>query len=71
LLHLASPDATVRRRAIDALTLAALVAGDTAPALELLREGRARERFPKLAEVYDDAVRVLEAFDGKPVEVGG
>lgn len=71
LLQLASPDATVRRHAIDALTLAAMVAGDVDPALALLKEARDRERFPQLAKVYDEAAGVLRAFDGEPLEVGG
>jgi hypothetical protein len=69
LLHLASPDATVRRQAIDALTVAALVAADTTPALELLGEARRRERFPKLAETLDEAIRALQGVGGGPAEL--
>jgi hypothetical protein len=71
LLHLASPDALVRREAVASLTLAAMVCGDADPALELLGEARRRERFPKLSENIDDAVRVLKAFAGEAVELGG
>jgi hypothetical protein len=70
LLHLASPDALVRREVVGSLTLAAMVCGDAAPALELLGEARRRERFPKLTESIDDAVRVLKAFVGETVELG-
>jgi len=69
LLHLASPDAMVRHDAVGSLTLAAMVCGDPAPALELLAEARKREKFPKLSETIDDAVRVLKGFAGEAVEI--
>jgi hypothetical protein len=78
LLHLASPDATVRRDALTATTLAAMVARDAQPAIELLEEARRREKFPKLAESLDEALQVLRRLDGQaldlnmapPVDVG-
>ncbi|MEZ4442764.1 MAG: hypothetical protein R3B72_26955 [Polyangiaceae bacterium] len=70
LLHLASPDALVRRQAALALTLAAMVARDSGPALELLAEALRREKFPQLRVVLEDAERVLSALAGNPVDLG-
>lgn len=69
LLHLASPDAVVRRDALTATTLAAMVARDAPPAIELLEEARRREKFPKLAEAIDEALRVLRSVDGQPLDL--
>jgi hypothetical protein len=62
LLHLAAPDPVVRHDAVTALTVAAMVARDRAPAQELLAEAAKRETFPKLRETIDDAQRVLAAL---------
>jgi hypothetical protein len=67
LLQLASPDPLVRHQAAVSLVLAALVAHDAEPALDLLREARRREKLPKLGETIDDAMRVLRAFAGQPL----
>ncbi|HHH26998.1 MAG TPA: hypothetical protein ENK57_01435 [Polyangiaceae bacterium] len=69
LLHLASPDAMVRREALSATTLAAMVAREAGPAIELLEEARQREKFPKLAETIDEGLRVLKAVDGQPLPI--
>jgi len=69
LLHLASPDAVVRRQAVTALTVAAMVSRAVEPALELLSEALDRERFPKLSETLREARRVLEAYDGRPISL--
>ncbi len=66
LLHLASPDAVARHEAVAAVTLAAMVARDVQPALDLLREARAREKFPKLAETIDEALEVLRKVTPTP-----
>jgi len=68
-LHLASPDMVVRRSAIDALTLAAMVAQEFGPARELLAEAARREKMPKLAEVIADAERVVGAAAGDPIDL--
>ncbi len=70
LLHLASPDPVARHEAVLAVTLAALVARDAAPAIALLREARGREKFPKLCETIDDALRTLESEAGGPAPIG-
>jgi hypothetical protein len=67
LLHLASPDAVVRHDAVASLSIAAMVARDAAPALHLLREARAREKFPKLAETMAEAITLIEASAGGAV----
>jgi len=69
LLHLASPDAVVRHEAVASLSIAAMVARDAAPAVHLLREARSREKFPKLAETMDEAIGLIEASAGGPVEL--
>lgn len=69
LLHLASPDPVARHDAVAALSIAAMVARDAAPALALLREAERREKFPKLAETMREAIAVLTAATGGPVEV--
>lgn len=69
LLHLASPDAVVRHEAVASLSIAAMVARDAAPALHLLREARSREKFPKLAETMDEAMTLIEASAGGPVQL--
>jgi hypothetical protein len=71
LLHLASPDAVVRNDAALSTTLAAMVARDVPPALELLAEAERREKFPQLATTLAEARRVLEAYDGRAVDVAG
>ena len=62
LLHLASPDPIARHDAVTALTVAAMVARDKGPALELLAEAAKRETFPKLRETIDEASRVIGAL---------
>ena len=69
LLHLASPDAMVRREALSATTLAAMVARRARPAIELLEEAKRREKFPKLAETIDEGLRALRALDGQPLPI--
>jgi hypothetical protein len=69
LLHLASPDAVVRHEAVASLSVAAMVARDAAPALHLLREALAREKFPKLAETMGEAIALVEASAGGAVQV--
>ena len=69
LLHLAAPDPVIRHEAVASLSVAALVARDAAPATALLHEAARRERFPKLKETMLEAVGVLEAALGKPVEI--
>ena len=68
LLHLASPDAVVRHDTTTALTMAAMVAGEAGPAVALLEEAKKREAFPKLADTMADALRVLRAFRGDPID---
>lgn len=67
LLHLASPDPVARHEAVMAVTLASMVSRDVTPALKLLGEAKSRERYPKLAETIDDAIRVLREVGGLPV----
>ena len=62
LLHLAAPDPVVRHDAVTALTVAAMVARDRGPALELLAEAAQRETFPKLKGTIDEAKKVVEAI---------
>ncbi|MSP24403.1 MAG: hypothetical protein EXR75_04420 [Myxococcales bacterium] len=69
ILHLASPDAIARHEATVAITLASLVARDAEPGLELLEEGLEREPFPKLCETMREAMEVLRAYAGKPVDL--
>lgn len=69
ILHLASPDAIARHEAVVAVTLASLVARDAFPGLELVEEALARESFPKLKETMEEAMTVLRAYAGKPVDV--
>jgi hypothetical protein len=69
LLHLASPDAVTRQSALVATTLAAMVAREPGPAIELLEEAKRREKFPKLAEAIGESLGVLKAADGQPVDL--
>jgi hypothetical protein len=69
LLHLASPDPLVRRSALDALTIAAMVAQETQAARELLAEAARREKMPKLAAAIADAERVLGALAGDAIDI--
>lgn len=69
LLHLASPDPVARHEATLAVSVAALVARDPGPTKALLDEARRRERFPKLRETMDEALRLIEAMTGGPVEI--
>ncbi len=62
LLHLASPDPIVRHDAVTALTVAAMVARDKGPALELLDEASRRETYPKLKETIEDAKKYIAAI---------
>ncbi len=66
-LHLASPDAIVRNEATLALVVAAMVAQEVDPALELLAEAEKREKFPQLQETMAEATRVLRGFDGRVI----
>lgn len=69
LLHLASPDAISRREAVLATTLAAMVARDVGPALTLLSEAHGREKFPQLGQTMAEAIRILEAYDGRALDL--
>ncbi len=69
LLHLASPDPIVRHEATLSLTMAAMVGGDASPAVMLLEEAHQRESYPQLADTMADALRVLRAFRGDPVDI--
>ena len=69
LLHLAAPDPIVRHEAALALSVAAMVAHETGPAIGLLEEARRRETFPKLKETIGEAIALLTASSGGPVEV--
>jgi len=69
LLHLASPDAVARHEAAMAVTLAAMVARDVAPALKLLDEAQSREKYPKLSETIGEAVRALRQVGGLPIDL--
>src|SRR5258706_7122483 len=62
LLHLASPDPTVRHDAVTALTVAAMVARDKGPASELLAEAAKREAYPKLKQTIDEAKKLVDAI---------
>jgi hypothetical protein len=62
LLHLASPDPIVRHDAVTALTVAAMVARDKGPALELLAEAARHETYPKLKETIEDAKKYIAAI---------
>ncbi len=70
LLHLASPDPVVRHEAAACLSLAAMVAREAGPSLELLEEARRREAFPKLRETLGEAIQMVKAATGAPVEIG-
>lgn len=61
-LHLAAPDPIARADAVTALTIAALVARDKGPCLELLEEAARRETFPQLKETMDQARAVVDAI---------
>lgn len=69
LLHLASPDPVARHEATLALSVAAMVARDAGPARALLGEALKRERYPKLRETMAEALRLVEAMTGGPVEL--
>jgi hypothetical protein len=69
LLHLAAPDPIVRHEAALALSVAAMVARETGPAIAPLEEARRRETFPKLKETIGEAIALLTASSGGPVEV--
>ena len=69
ILHLASPDPIVRHEAVKSLLIAAMVSGEPAPGLTLLREGHQREQYPQLRATIGEAVGVLEAFGGDPVSL--
>jgi hypothetical protein len=60
LLHLASPDPIARHEAVMATFLAAMASDARGPARELLKEAHAREKFPKLRETIEDAIKRLE-----------
>jgi len=68
LLHLASPDPVVRHDAVVALTVAVMVAHDAGPAPALLDEAIRREKFPKLKETMSEAIGVIHASTGGPVQ---
>jgi hypothetical protein len=63
-LHLASPDAVVRRQALAAVTVAAMVSRDAGPARTLVAEALTRERFPQLAATMRETLALLEVVDG-------
>jgi hypothetical protein len=69
LLHLAAPDPVVRHDAVIALTVAVMVARDAGPAPALLEEAIERETFPKLKETMTEALGVVQAVTGGPVEL--
>jgi hypothetical protein len=69
LLHLASPDPVARHEAAIAVSIAALVARDPGPATHLLEEAARRETFPKLRETISEALNVVRAMTGGPVEL--
>jgi hypothetical protein len=64
LLHVASPDPVVRHDAVTAITVAAMVAREKGPALELLAEAARRETYPKLKETIEDAEKCVSALAG-------
>jgi hypothetical protein len=61
-LHLAAPDPLARADAVTALTIAALVARDKGPCIELLDEAARRETFPQLKDTMDQARGVIDAI---------
>jgi predicted nuclease of predicted toxin-antitoxin system len=69
LLHLASPDAVVRHEAVASTSIAAMVSRDPPPALRLLEEALRREKFPKLQETMKEAIGVVTAMGGGPVQL--
>lgn len=69
LLHLASPDPVVRHDAAASLSLAAMVAREVGPSVALLEEARRRETFPKLRETLGEAIQMVRAAVGGPVDV--
>jgi hypothetical protein len=69
MLHLASPDAVVRHDAVLSTTMAAMVARDPLPALQLLDEAQARETYPKLSETIEQARTMLRASTGEAVDL--
>lgn len=69
LLHLASPDPVARHEAAVATSIAALVAREPGPAIGLLEEAARRETFPKLRETIGEALNVVRAMTGGPVEL--
>jgi hypothetical protein len=69
LLHLASPDPIARHVATAATCVAAMIARDAGPTKELLGEALRREKFPKLRETMAEALRLVEAMTGGPVEL--
>ena len=69
LLHLASPDAVVRHEAVTSTSIAAMVSRDPPPALRLLEEALRREKFPKLQETMKEAIAVVTAMGGGPVQM--
>lgn len=69
LLHLASPDPVARHEAAIATSIAAMVAREPGPALALLEEASRRETFPKLRETIGEALNVVRAITGGPVEL--
>jgi len=68
LLHLASPDPVARHEAVAAVSIAAMVARDPDPAVALLEEALAREKFPKLRDTIAEAIQVIRGSTGGPVE---
>lgn len=69
LLHLASPDAVVRHEAVTSTSVAAMVARDPEPARRLLEEALSREKFPKLRETIEEAIALVSAMGGGPVQL--
>jgi hypothetical protein len=60
LLHLASPDPIARHNAVLSTFLAAMASDARKEARELLKEAHAREKFPKLRDTIEDAIKRLE-----------
>ena len=69
LLHLASPDAVVRHEAVASTSVAAMVSRDPEPARRLLEEALSREKFPKLRETIEEAIALVVAMGGGPVQL--
>jgi hypothetical protein len=69
LLHLASPDPVVRHEAALSVSVAAMVARDAGPAVELLSEAIRRESFPKLRDTLKEALNLVQGMTGGPVEI--